>query len=53
MHEIQPDTLIPIEPSFMSDKEFVRAVQYQLDQSRLLPLAWQRDMLRRLENLIK
>lgn len=53
MSEIQPETVIPADPSFMSDKEFIRAAQYRLDQSKHLPFAWQLDLLRRLESHVR
>ena len=49
MFEVQPEAVIPTDPAFMSDKEFIRAAQYRLDQSKHLPFAWQLDLVKRLE----
>lgn len=49
MPEVQPEVVIPADPAFMSDKEFLRAAQYRLDQSKHLPWAWQVDLVKRLE----
>ena len=49
MSEVQSETVIPKDPSFMSDKEFIRAAQYRLDQTKHLPFAWQLDLVKRLE----
>lgn len=57
MPEIRIDEMnvivIPKDPSFMSDKEFLRAAEYQLVHKNHLPLEWQEELVKRLDARVR
>jgi hypothetical protein len=53
MSAVSDKDVTPVYPSSMMDDELVRAAEFYLHQNISLPIAWQLELIKRLESALR